>query len=118
MEQQKAKDPGAKLCYHSLVDAPTKDDPGVFEVKLTNLVVFIPGKQEAVVEEGAEGEGAKIMTAQTNVAAMNPFNSWETTVSKTVWSVKWGANGLMPIRPQVILTLDVDLASGMAMSLS
>ena len=37
--------------------------------------------------------------------------------TKIVFSVKWSASGLAPIRPQVVLTQDVELPPGRCLSL-
>ena len=67
-------------------------------------------------DDGGEAEGG--MTAlQTSAAAVIPAGLWSTHCSRVVFSCKRGANGLMPIRPQVVLTSDVDLGAGKAVQL-
>ena len=39
-----------------------------------------------------------------HVAAAVPSATCNTSVTKIVWTVKWSAVGLAPVRPQVLLT--------------
>ena len=47
---------------------------------------------------------------QTQVGARLDSKLWKCSWTDIVWSVKWGQNGLTPIRPHVLVTHPVTLA--------
>ena len=84
-------------------------------------VNFIPAgnaaAETAEAGDGGDGEAEGVTALQTSAASVIPAPLWASHCSKIVFSCKWAANGLMPIRPQVVLTLDLDLGAGKAVSL-
>ena len=56
---------------------------------------------------------------QTRLAGTMPTDVWlGNNYSKLVFSVKWCTNGLVPVRPQIVLTKNVTLAPGKSLLLN
>ena len=70
---------------------------------------------EEAAADGGEGVGLRAQQAQA-AAMVSPW-AWEGHVTHTVFSVKWAASGLMPVRPQVVLTRDVSIPASSALAL-
>ena len=119
LDAQKHKNPSeAKINYYKCVEAPTATDPTDFTVVREHAVYFCPSKvevkEDGEEEAGAEAEGGdkKASTLQTTAATLLPTSSWVSHCLAIVFVVKWSPNGLTPVRPQVILTADVDIPPG------
>eukprot|EP00435_Cladocopium_sp_Y103_P065280 s449_g27.t1 len=120
VESHRAKNPVVKVAYHTLTDEPKEGKPGHFSLKKIHSVWYVPQSAGAPVEEGAgEGEDqSNQSTAQQTAAKLIPNPAWQGHSTQIVFSVKFGINGVMPIRPQaiglknVVLTRDVDLPAG------
>ena len=54
---------------------------------------------------------------QVHAAAVLPANCWA-GVAEVMFVVRWANNGLMPVRPQVMLVQDVVIPAGQALALS
>ena len=128
VEQKRLTDPGADakatgLAYHELKETPTPADPGNFSVALVNSVYFVPGGANANAVEGGEDEGAPNPgpgfsgVLQTAAAASVVPAMWCRHISMISWAVKWSTIGIMPVRPHVTLTNDVELPPGKAVML-
>lgn len=99
----------AGVAYHDMAEVP-EQGPGAFSLTLKHSVVFrLPASGEA---EG--GSGVLPSLLQTHVAARVDAALWNSSFTKTVWSVKWTANGLGPVRPHVVFTAPVTIAVGRA----
>ena len=79
--------PQAKVVYHELV--PNETRAGEFTLKLVHRIAF--ASKEAEIDT---------YTA-TNIGSTAPFNLWKNNVSEIIWSVRWTAKGLMPVRPLI-----------------
>ena len=62
----------------------------------------------AVPQGEGDPSGAELKAFQGSAAALVPLTSWKGP-SSLIWSVKWTVNGLMPLRPQVLLLDDLSL---------
>ncbi len=109
--EQKAKNPEAKIAYHSMFEMPSKDQRA-FGVQQEHEVFFAP----AFSSEDEAGQNPPV--TQTSVAGKLPANAFEGLhcVVKG-WGVKWGAIGLTPIRPVVLFKVSCDIPAGQALSL-
>ena len=106
--QRQTQFPSTKVMYHDMVPTPTADLPHAWTLKRTHDVVFIPtGK--AAVQEGTPGN-TKLQT----LATLLPISSWggATSAAEVVFAVRWAPSGLMPTRPQVVLTAELSLPAG------
>lgn len=103
--------------YHHLEEQPTADDPSNFTLSLVNRVFFVPdGKVGG--EAGGEDAGSSMSgVLQTQLACLLPVRAWNGHCTRTLYSCKWAPAGLMPVRPQVVLTTDVQLGPGRALVL-
>ena len=91
--------PDVKIAHHDLEPDAT-GPPGAFKLVRTHKINFVPLQNEFNTEK----EDAKPPAAlQTSVGGMVPREAWTTELARISWSVKWGVNGLMPVRPQVVL---------------
>ena len=93
--------------------------PLVFE--RVNDIYFIPGKTN--VEAGEQEKGHEIKAAedaktQNGCMSLIPASAWtKLTNAKVAWSTRWTVKGLLPVRPHIVLTVNVDLPAGPGFSL-
>ena len=87
-------------------------DRDAFGVKLEREVFFIP----AFTSDEEGGQNQRI--TQGTLAGKLPANTFESShcVVQT-WGVKWGPQGLGPVRPLVLFKQSCDLPAGKAVSL-
>ncbi len=104
--------PDCRVAYHDIVPlAPNDGLPvGAFKLAPTVEVAFQPQTQPA--------DGSAPGHLQTRVAATCPISAWKGHYSSLMWSVKWGATGLMPVRPQIAFTTDVTISPGRSLILN
>ena len=109
--EQRSNNPEAKIAYHSMFDIASKDKDA-FGVKQDHEVFFIPAFSSD--EEGGQNQPI----TQATLAGKLPANTFESShcVVQT-WGVKWGPQGLSPIRPLVLFKQSCDLPAGKALSL-
>ena len=109
--EQRAKNPEAKIAYHSMFDIASTDKDA-FGVKQEHEIFFIPAF--ASEEEGGQNQPI----TQGTLAGKLPANTFESShcVVQT-WVVKWGPQGLGPVRPLVLFKQSCDLPAGKALSL-
>lgn len=101
MIEKQTSTPDCRVAYYDLV--PKGDGPaGSFTLAPTTEIVVIP-------------LSAKDTTGhlQTRVAAQIPMHIWQALhYCKIAWAVKWGQNGLAPVRPQIVMTTDLTIKPG------
>ena len=108
VNEKRKTQPDCRVAYHDLV--PLAEGPaGAFGLKQTVGVVFNPQAQTADANPAA---------LQTRLAATVPAQAWKGHYSGLVWSVKWAANGLAPIRPQIVMLHDVMIKPGHSLLLN
>ena len=109
--EQRSNNPEAKIAYHSMFDIASKDKDA-FGVKQDHEVFFIPAFSSD--EEGGQNQPI----TQGTLAGKLPANTFESShcVVQT-WGVKWGPQGLSPVRPLVLFKQSCDLPAGKALSL-
>lgn len=114
VNQRQTQFPNTKVMYHDMIPAPTADRPNAWHLKRTQDVVFIPSGK-AAVQEGTPGN-TKLQT----LATLLPISSWggATSAAGVVFGVRWAPSGLMPTRPQVLLTAELNLPPGNGCSLT
>lgn len=96
----------ANIAYHEVTDEPDQG-PGAFKLEVKHGVSFKPADAVAV---SGESQGALPSMLQTQVGARVDSKLWKSSWADIVWSVKWGSNGLCPIRPHVLVTHPITLA--------
>ena len=103
--------PNASICYHVTQDDLDKG-PGCFSIERRHHA-------RGVFESGTLGEGTGSTEAKAeSLAAMLPLSTWaESDNASIIWSMRWASNGLMPVRPQVVLDTDVELGPNSALPL-
>ena len=96
MAEQRAKDPQAKIAYHSVFDIASTDKDA-FGVKLEHEVFVIPGLTSD--DEGGQSQPIN----QNTLAGKLPTKTFENShCVLATWSVKWSPQGLGPVRPLVV----------------
>lgn len=86
------------------------------------MVLVVKG--QAGVEEPPASEdptqGTKPpATIQGHAGSLIPATAWrESSHVQVVWSVKWAAQGLVPVRAQVVATSTITLGAAQALNLS
>ena len=98
LEQRKSK-PDAGLCYHKLIlDA---EEPTKFNVEPTHSVSFTPA------------DSATAPITAMNMFGKEPLRVWQDSdVVAVIWVVRWGAKGLMPVKPEARLACSMVIPSG------
>lgn len=110
MEERRKTNPACKVAYHTVVEDPALG-PGAFRLELVSKVVatFTAG-----VDDGEE----KKPVTQHNAATHLPGKFWDDAQHVgLVWTVKWAAQGLMPVRPTVVCFSAGELPAGKALPL-
>ncbi len=119
VDAQRATVPKPVLAYHKITEDPLPEDPGNFKIERVNSIYFVPaGKSQAEpnpAPEGEEPQGVNVL--QTQLAHLVPARQWASHATSVLYSTKWSASGLMPIRPQVVLTTTVTLPPGACLAL-
>ena len=105
--------PDVKIAYHD-IEPEAAGPPGAFKLTCTNKIKFVPQAKEQDVDKANNKPPAML---QTTAGTMLPLEAWNTETAYVCWSVKWGINGLMPVRPQVVLRMPLELTAGMAVLL-
>ena len=96
MQEQRAKNPKATVCYHDV--QPGEANPLHIVVKQTHCVAFIPKK---------DGE-----LSINNLASRVPPKVWNSRCLHIIWVVRWTGKGLMPVKPVVHLRGQLALKAG------
>ena len=108
----RAINPEAKIAYHSMFDIASKEKDA-FGIKQEHEIYFIP-----TFTSQDDDAGQQQPVSQVNLAGKLPANTFESShcVVQT-WAVKWGPQGLGPVRPLVLFKQSCDLPAGKALSL-
>ena len=101
--------------YHDMESTPEDQNPGMFKCIRKNDVYFSPAKDSQDVQDPAD---AAAKTNQVGGAKLVPNSAWQSDLVSIVFSVRWSPNGLMPVRPQIVLMMDVTLPAGHGCKLS
>ena len=110
--EQRSNNLEAEIAYHSMFDIASTDKDA-FGVKLEREVFFIP----AFTSSDEEGGQSQPIT-QNTLAGKLPSNIFEGSHCVTqTWAAKWGAQGLVPIRPMIVFTKACTIPAGRALSL-
>ena len=93
-------------------DARYSKEKDAFGIKQEHEIYFTP----AFSSEDEAGQRQQI--SQVNLAGKLPANTIESShCLVATWAVKWGPQGLSPVRPVVLFTQSCDLPAGKALSL-
>ena len=119
IENRRSMNPNAQICYHVMKDEVDKG-PGCFALERRHRVHAAfeaatmkeaSGEQEEMGQGGHEGK-------QESLAALIPLSTWAgNELAAQRWSMRWASNGLMPIRPQIVLLVDIELEPQTALRL-
>ncbi|CAJ1447674.1 unnamed protein product [Effrenium voratum] len=86
----------ADICYHTLKPAPS-EDPRHFELDDDSTNLELKGS--------------------SSLAALVPLSTCKFEHCNIIWAVKWATKGLMPIKPQIALTYDLEIPPSTAVHL-
>ena len=107
-EVQKGK---GEVAYHEVSAKADRD----FEITRKHEVYF---KAAAKVTAEAEGDDLKLGKGTGSFASLVPYASLGALKhASVIWSVRWSAKGLMPVKPTVRLMGEVALDAHKAMKL-
>ena len=108
---RRASNPSWQVCYHTLKDDAT---PGAAVGAFTlTKALCVRAVMELPKEDAKDKE-----VRQENLGATLPLGTWEgLPFADIVFSMRWASQGLMPIRPQVVLTQDVEIPAGHGLQL-
>ena len=114
--QKRALTPlNVSICYYDICEQPKQDDGTFFVLKSKSQVLFRP-ENAPTSEEKKAADGSYVLPL-TSMAGCLETNLWETKATKVTWAVKWGARGLVPIRPTITFTQHVVIPPGKAVEL-
>ena len=122
IRQRQNTQPSAKVAYHETRENVKAEDPTYLVFERVNDIYFIPGKTN--VEAGEQEKGQDIKAAedaktQNGCMSLLPASAWTKLANAAVaWSTRWTVKGLLPVRPHIVLPVNVDLPAGHGFSLS
>ena len=93
----------------------------ISHIKMDPEMCAFPGQTN--VEAGEQEKGHEIKAAedaktQHGCMPLLPASVWtKLTNAKVAWSTRWTVKGLLPVRPHIVLTVNVDLPAGHGFSL-
>ena len=109
-ERLKTSPEEAAVRYHTILDAPCPENPNFFSLRTDHTVVY------ALQELPAKLSDEKKSIPQAHVASTLPTKCWESSpYTGIIWSAKFMAKGLSPVRPSVLVTRAFSLPSGQAL---
>lgn len=101
MNDQFAKKPDTEVCYHKLTCS--ENNPKEFTLEQTHNIMFSPVREEGDCKLGS-------------VASREPVQSYKSAPClRLLWTVRFTAKGLMPVKPGVYLMGAVSLPAGKAL---
>ena len=102
VSEQHLKKPDAEVCYHKMTFSEA--NPKEFVLKQTHKIMFAPAKDESD-REAKNG----------NIACKEPIATFTAgPCLQVLWTVRWTAKGLMPVKPAVYLKGSIALPPGKA----
>ncbi|CAK9118015.1 unnamed protein product [Durusdinium trenchii] len=114
--QKRAVTPlSVNICYYELAEQPRSDDTTFFALRPKNQALFRP--ENAPTSDDKKGADGSFTLPLTSMAGCLETTRWATPYTKVVWSVKWSARGLQPIRPVIALTTPLVVPQSKAVEL-
>lgn len=110
METQRKTIPTVKVAYHEMNEKVEEGKPGNFTLKRTHSVWYSPQSGNTVTTEEGDANENQPSSGQQTAAKLVSNATWGGHSTRIVFSMKYSpANGLTPIRPQVVLLSEVEL---------
>ena len=106
-----------KVLYHEMQDKPTAEDSFFFILKEKPdcKVLFRP--ENVPVKPEQKGADGHVNLAYSSVAGCLPTSCWQNNLATEIlWSVKWTARGLTPVRPNICLKEPCKIQAGHAIA--
>ena len=98
VKKQTLEDPRTSIAFHKITPKPTPDDPGAFQIAISDKQVFYKLAQN---EE-------KTKHTQMSLAGLVAPTDWDGHITKTMWMLRWaGVKGFLPVKPVVALIQEV-----------
>lgn len=122
INQKRAQQPGCRILYHDIVPC-ARGAPGAFTLSRTHNVEYVLTGKVEISDSPEEEDSAPINkkapgSLQGSAASLLPLTAWtDLNIGGLVWTVKWSAQGLMPVRAQIVILTEVDLPSRHAVAL-
>ena len=120
VDTRRKTEPDCKIAYHEIAEVEA-GEAGAFGCTLQTSVYFVPDECNKELNKKPEAKPAAAGEAWKAKAQMNlgegipPAELATSTCSKIVWVVKWSVNGLMPVRPVLVLTEEAKREAGHAL---
>lgn len=103
-----------KILYHDMQDTPRPEDSAHFTLTLKTTVLFRP--EALTVKEEQKAPDGAVTLPHSSVAGCLDTKAWDNLATRVLWSVKWTARGLSPVRPHVCLKANCKIAVGQAVA--
>ena len=115
--QKRALTPlSVNVCYYELIEQPLPGEATFFKLNQKSLVLFRP--ETAPVPEDKKGPDGSCQLPLTSMAGCLSTSCWQTAWTKVMWSVKWRAKGLQPIRPVISTSQSICVPQSKAVELT
>ena len=103
----------AEVRYHSKRDSPLPGDAAHFVLEVQHKVIYVLTD----TPQKSDDEGVKSLP-HSHIASALPHQCWRAPPwSDIIWSTKWSAKGLSPVRPSVLVTREFTVPPGNAVCL-
>jgi hypothetical protein len=111
-DEHQKKHPGATcaLMYHVCIDDPIDGHPSHQKFDLKTSMLWTP--ETTKVKD--EPDSTSLRMDNKHAASAVPFDVWDNSLTTVVWFVRWVSQGLVPVRPIVILRTSVVIPAGKA----
>eukprot|EP00438_Fugacium_kawagutii_P007583 Skav225341 [mRNA] locus=scaffold3721:8917:12502:- [translate_table: standard] len=103
------------LCYQELVEQPKPGNSTYFIVKPKMLFLFRP--ENAPTADDKKAADGSFTLPHSSMAGRLETSCWQTSCTQLLWSVKWSAKGLQPVRPVIAASRPIQVSAGKAVEL-
>ena len=109
-----------KIGGHSLSGdgfALEKNGEYIFFRPTVKVKVDAKGKEKSGEDDGEDDGKQEAKPIQSNIASLLPTHAWTGPATSLMWNVRWNTNGLIPVRPILVLPVAGKLEPGESIEL-
>ena len=81
------------------------------------MKVDAKGKEKSGEDDGEDDGKQEAKPIQSNIASLLPTHAWTGPATSLMWNVRWNTNGLIPVRPILVLPVAGKLEPGESIEL-
>lgn len=120
VDARRKDDPLAKVAYHHMEDIDGEEhELGAFKLTLVNKVYFAAEGVMMPHENGGEESAVdqKNKLSYSTAGCLVHMKFWKTPATEVIFQTKWAVNGLTPVRPQVVTSVEIVIPPGKCVEL-